>query len=161
VPYDTGLINLPIARSKNDFRKKEVVKAVGLVQGAAQSAGAGFRTLWRGEERDAVTRYKVIKRVEKFGEKLSVVAFYPETGRTHQIRVHAKSIGHPIVGDNLYGPRSDKSEKLENKIFKVTSKLKREKKVRHLLHAKSIQFLSPETGEVKRLESKPPKEFNM
>ena len=157
IPFETGLINLPIARSKNDFRKKEVVKAVGLVQGAAQSATAGFRTLWRGEERDAVTRYKVVKRIEKFGEKLTIVIFLPETGRTHQIRVHAKSIGHPIVADNLYGPRSSKSEKLEFKIFKTKDK----KKIRHLLHAKSISFLNPTTSEVVKVESKLPKEFDM
>ncbi len=50
--------------------------------------------------RAAITHYKVIKH---FGKTASLVAAYPKTGRTHQIRVHMKYIGHPILGDKLYG----------------------------------------------------------
>lgn len=156
IPYETGLIDLPIARSKNDFRKKQVVRTISQVTGGANVETAGVKTTWRGEERSAVTRYKVIKRAEVFGCKLSLVSFYPETGRTHQIRVHAKSMGHPIVADNLYGPRNEASATLLEKIFKS----KNESKYRHLLHAKSISFTNPENGEILKVESPIPKEFS-
>ena len=50
--------------------------------------------------KDAVTHYKVL---ERFGN-YTYMEFQLETGRTHQIRVHMKSIGHPILGDDIYGP---------------------------------------------------------
>lgn len=84
VKTDTGLIDKPIGRSKNDFRK--------------WSAEYGAR----GDKREAVTAYKVLKR-EKIATYLEA---YPETGRTHQIRVHLKAIGHPVVHDQLYAPKS-------------------------------------------------------
>jgi 23S rRNA pseudouridine1911/1915/1917 synthase len=138
--HDTGIIDSPIARSKNDFRKKEVVKKT-----------SSHMERFRGEEREAMTRYKVLKRLELFGEKVTLVAFFPETGRTHQIRIHSKSIGHPIVGDHLYGP--DKAE-FEKKFFKNT-KLKNN--TRQLLHARAISFFDPGTGEMLKVESPLPK----
>lgn len=53
--------------------------------------------------KSAQTRYKVLKEIEQEGRTLSLVALYPKTGRTHQLRVHMLHIGHPIVGDVLYG----------------------------------------------------------
>ena len=50
-----------------------------------------------------ITEYEVICS----SEKLSVIKAYPVTGRTHQIRVHMSHIGHPILGDNMYGEKSD------------------------------------------------------
>lgn len=146
--YDTGIIDGQIARSKSDFRKHEVVK------------NSLFGKVTRGTEREAVTRYKVVDRMEKFGEKMSLVKFYPETGRTHQIRVHAKSLGHPIVADHLYGPGGERAEKLEKKLFKVKTKAGA-KNIRQLLHAASVTFVDPETNERLKIESKLPKEFKL
>lgn len=140
--YDTGIIDAPIARSKSDFRKKEIVKVT-------SSANEKFR----GEERQALTRYKVLKRFSLFGEKVSLVTFFPETGRMHQIRIHSKSLGHPIVGDHLYGKIN---KKFEDKFFKNT---KAKNNTRHLLHAKSITFFNPESGEQIKVESPIPKDF--
>jgi 23S rRNA pseudouridine1911/1915/1917 synthase len=139
VRYDTGLIDLPIARSKNDFRKKEVVKIT-----------SSTREKFRGTERDAVTRYKVLKRFELIGQKVSLVNFYPETGRMHQIRIHSKSLGHPIVGDHLYGKTDEVWEK------KLFGKLP----VRHLLHAEKISFHNPFSGETIEVKSPVPKDFS-
>jgi len=86
VKDDTGIIKKPIGRSKSDFRK--------------WSAEYGAR----GDKREAVTEYKVLAR-EKNTTYLEV---YPKTGRTHQIRVHLKAIGHPIVTDSLYAPKKEK-----------------------------------------------------
>src|SRR5690625_6814217 len=53
--------------------------------------------------RDAITHYQVLKEEEEF----SLVQVVLETGRTHQIRVHFSTIGHPIIGDELYGSSRD------------------------------------------------------
>ncbi len=133
--FETGIIDKAIARSKNDFRKKDVVSE---------------NENTRGEERGAITRYKLIRRfeIEIDGKifKLSLVNFYPKTGRMHQIRVHAKSIGHPVLGDKLYG-----SKAFEPHFRKVIN--------RQLLHAKSIEFENIETNKRQKIESVLPIDF--
>jgi 23S rRNA pseudouridine1911/1915/1917 synthase len=52
------------------------------------------------------TEYKVLKEFEKAGEEYTLLELKPKTGRTHQLRVHLAAIGHPIVGDNMYGKSS-------------------------------------------------------
>lgn len=103
--------------------------------------GTTKRTVWEGKmTKEAVTEYKVLKYLERenFQEEkrrtnfLSLVEVYPKTGRTHQIRIHFASIGHPIVNDELYGPK----EKLNG--------LKRQ-----FLHAKSIEFSQNEKSKIK------------
>lgn len=92
IRHDTGMISLPIARAKSDFRKRTVVD---LFSGDA-----------RGEEREAITRYKVLARsTASDGKQYTYVECYPLTGRTHQIRAHFRGIRHPIIGDDLYGSR--------------------------------------------------------
>lgn len=83
-----GVIDKPIGRSKSDFRK--------------WSAEYGAR----GELREAVTEYRVLATGIAKGSKLSYLEVYPHTGRTHQIRVHLKAVGHPILCDKLYAPKS-------------------------------------------------------
>jgi 23S rRNA pseudouridine1911/1915/1917 synthase len=87
--------------------------------------GTVKRTVFKGKApREAVTEYKVLKIYEDAkGSEFSYVLVKPKTGRTHQIRVHFSSIGHPLVGDKLYGKRGS-IEGLG----------------RHFLHAKSIAF---------------------
>lgn len=83
-----GTIDKKIGRSTSDFRK--------------WSAEYGAR----GELREAVTDYRVIGEGEAGGTKLSYLEVNPHTGRTHQIRVHLKAVGHPILCDKLYAPKS-------------------------------------------------------
>lgn len=87
VKEDEGVIDRPIARSRKDFRLW-----------SAQRGG-------RGEARDAVTDYKVLKRDEE--KDVTFIEASPHTGRTHQIRVHFKAINHPVVADSLYAPKRD------------------------------------------------------
>lgn len=54
--------------------------------------------------RAAITDWRVLKRFETDGEPVTYLELSPKTGRTHQLRVHLASIGHPIVGDHLYAP---------------------------------------------------------
>lgn len=75
---DEGRINAPIGRHPVQ-RKKMSVR--------------------HDSERDAITKYKVLKRFKE----ATLVELYPQTGRTHQLRVHLASIGHPILGDTEYG----------------------------------------------------------
>lgn len=82
-----GCIQDPIGRSQSDFRKYVCGRFA------------------RGELREAVTYYQVLKEFEKMGDKYSYISVEPKTGRTHQIRVHMKHINHGIVADSLYMPK--------------------------------------------------------
>lgn len=115
IKEDTGTINAPIGRSKKD-RKKMAINEEG---------------------RPAVTHFKVL---ERFGE-YTLIECQLETGRTHQIRVHLKYIGHPVAGDPLYGPR---------KTLKGNGQF---------LHAKLLGFKHPRTGEEMVFEVDPPAIF--
>ena len=115
IKEDTGTINAPIGRSKKD-RKKMAINEEG---------------------RPAVTHFKVL---ERFGE-YTLIECQLETGRTHQIRVHLKYIGHPVAGDPLYGPR---------KTLKGNGQF---------LHAKLLGFKHPRTGEEMVFEVDPPTIF--
>ena len=77
--------------------------------------------------RNAVTEYKVLQRFDGY----TLCEFSLKTGRTHQIRVHAKHLGHPVVGDMVYGFKSNK--------FKLNGQL---------LHAKGLSFVHPTTNEL-------------
>ncbi len=92
--------------------------------------------------KEAVTRYARISnfKFQISNEELSLVELYPETGRTHQIRVHLKYINHPIVGDYLYAGRK-------------TSRSDREWAARVMLHAYKIHFTHPTTGQILAIEA--------
>ncbi len=106
IKNNEGIINRPIGKSRSDFRKR-----------------SSFDNL-RGKIREAITEYKVLQRFKDF----TFIECYPKTGRTHQIRVHMKFIGHPIVGDILYGGRK---------------KIPPEGLARQFLHANSIEITLP------------------
>ena len=89
--------------------------------------------------REAVTHYEVIERFKSF-TFLSVI---PKTGRTHQIRVHLASLGHPILGDKLYG--GNKPGFLKNQ--------------RQALHAERLEFAHPVSGKILTFECPIPKDF--
>ena len=112
LPNDRGVIEAPIGRSEKD-RKKQAVTAKG---------------------KPALTRFQVL---ERFGD-YSLVELQLETGRTHQIRVHMAYIGHPVAGDEVYGPR---------KTLKGHGQF---------LHARTLGFTHPRTGEVLEFTAEAP-----
>lgn len=97
----------------------------------------------RGKE--ALTRWKVL---ERYGF-LSFLEIRIETGRTHQIRVHLNSIGHPILGDNTYGNSAKRVQAVQD--TKVRSRIKSLK--RHALHAGRLAFAHPRTHEKLEFEA--------
>lgn len=89
--------------------------------------------------KEAMTHYKILK---TFGSIASLVECRLETGRTHQIRVHLTSIGHPLIGDPLYGSAPHKAPlALRKALMGLTQNL------RPLLHAWRIEFVHPRTQE--------------
>lgn len=112
---DEGVIDLPIGRHKKDFRRQSVSFV---------------------HSKHALTRYKVLKRFSK----ATLLELIPETGRTHQLRVHLAHLGHPILGDAKYGRKSD---------F-----------IRLALHARELGFGHPGNSKFISFQSELPLEFN-
>ena len=92
--------------------------------------------------REAITRYKVIKRWGTGLRKFTFLEVFPKTGRTHQIRVHMKAIDHPVVCDPLYNPQGPYPKEIK----------------RMALHAHSIEFKDLK-GKIVKIESPLPLVF--
>lgn len=114
---DEGTIHSPIGRHPNDRKKMSINSKNG---------------------KDAVTHYKVLERFHGY----TLVECRLETGRTHQIRVHMASIGHPLLGDQVYGPAKQP--------FRLQGQT---------LHAGVLGFLHPRTGEYMEFSAPLPKYF--
>ena len=114
---DNGVVDQPIGRSRSDRKKMDVVS----------------------DGRSAQTHYTVLRRFRDF----TLVQFELKTGRTHQIRVHAKWLGHPVVGDRTYGYAKQK--------FSLNGQL---------LHAAKLTFTHPATGKEMTFEAPLPDYFS-
>lgn len=117
VSNDEGVIHAPIGRHPIDRKKMAINEKNG---------------------KDAITHYKVLQRFERY----TYMEFVLETGRTHQIRVHMASIGHPLLGDEVYGPA------------KCPYQLQGQ-----TLHAMTIGFRHPSTGEYVEFSAPLPEYF--
>ena len=134
------------------LERKTVKKYVALVHGEFKEAKGLINTpierigqkFYVGKDlsRMAITEWEVVK---KIGEN-TLVELTPHTGRTHQLRVHMRYLGHPIVSDPLYGDRKTWKRDLEfcPRLF---------------LHAKYLEFTHPVTGEKVHFEAKLPTEL--
>lgn len=124
---DRGTINAPISR--DSIRRTRMT-----------TRGHGGR--------EAITHYTVQRRIESSFGKFSLLEVQIATGRTHQIRVHLSSLGHPIVGDALYGaPRELRCREAALSL------------PRNFLHAAALQFTHPRTGELLLLSRSLPAEL--
>lgn len=116
---EDGTVNAPIGRHPVDRKKMAINHKNG---------------------RDAITHYKVLKH---FSKGYTYIECSLETGRTHQIRVHMASIGHPILGDDVYGPQKTKIKNLTGQT----------------LHAKTLGFIHPDTNKYVEFDSPLPDYF--
>jgi len=108
-----------------EFKQRKIKKTyVAFIAGAPSRNEGQINLPIDGQE--AITKYKTIEKIKDF----AVVEVYPLTGRTNQIRIHFKHIGHPILGERKYAFRRD---------FKIKAK-------RLCLHAKALSFTHPMTG---------------
>lgn len=121
--HSEGVIDSPIIRSVRHRKKMSLGKD-----------GIG---------RNAISKYRT-KKIIRINTKYQVSLLEVEimTGRTHQIRVHMAALGHPIIGDGVYGNRSI------NKLFERKFSL-----MRQFLHAREIEFVSPATKKEVKVES--------
>ncbi|MBF0489717.1 MAG: RluA family pseudouridine synthase [Candidatus Omnitrophica bacterium] len=115
IQYDQGVVDVNIGRHPKYHDQRRVVE--------------------KGEGKEAVSLYQVLKRFKKS----TLVALFPQTGRTHQLRIHMKHLGHPILGDEKYGRRESFS--------------------RLALHAQSIAFEHPITKQSIEFSCPVPAEF--
>ena len=120
---DKGTVDAPIGRCPGDRKKMAIVK----------------------DGRCAVTHYEVICEFPSF----TYAKMELETGRTHQIRVHMSHIGHPIIGDTVYGGGKTPFERVNASLLSG-----------QCLHAKELSFPHPVTREIMHFESPLPKEFS-
>ena len=118
VSEDEGTINGAIGRNPKDRKKMAINEANG---------------------KPAITHYKVLKRFQNY----TYMQFQLETGRTHQIRVHMASIGHPLLGDPLYSSGKSPYKNLQGQT----------------LHAMNLGFVHPTTGEFLEISAKLPEYF--
>jgi len=103
--------------------------------------------------KSAVTHYRVLRRL---GDHAAIVACRLETGRTHQIRVHLAALGHPVIGDPLYGGGGRRRlDRLAEPAREVLSRFNRQ-----ALHARSLGFRHPRNSEEIRIESNLPADIN-
>jgi 23S rRNA pseudouridine1911/1915/1917 synthase len=119
-----GTIDAPIGRHPQDRLRMAVVRAGG---------------------KRAVTRWRLI---EAAGTRAARLEVRLETGRTHQIRVHLAQLGHPLLGDRLYGARPPRGAQLPVRLDRI------------LLHARRLGFEHPITGERLAFDEPPPAEFD-
>ncbi|MDD4045949.1 MAG: RluA family pseudouridine synthase [Tissierellia bacterium] len=117
IKEDEGEINAPLGRSEKDRKK---------------------RTVTNKNSKEAITNFWVVERYGNY----TLVKLKLKTGRTHQIRVHMKHISHPVVGDDVYGSKSNK--------FGLEGQL---------LHSKILGFVHPTTGKYMEFESELPDYF--
>ncbi len=103
--------------------------------------------------KNAITHYKILK---YFTKNATLVECKLETGRTHQIRVHMTQIGHPLIGDSVYGRKKNVTDKTisEDKRAYISEF------PRQALHAKTLGFIHPRTNEYIFFDSKLPNDFN-
>jgi 23S rRNA pseudouridine1911/1915/1917 synthase len=114
--------------------------------------------------RTAVSHYEVVRRFDTRFGKFTLVRVRIETGRTHQIRVHMASLGHPVVGDTLYGASAQLTDLVAaqaptSKAARRKSDPERLRLGRNFLHAAELEFTHPVTGKLLSLTAPLPDEL--
>lgn len=156
----SGLLILAKNKNSFSFMKKQFQERIieksylALVKGCPQSkegtidsaiGRVGIKRTTRekdghlNDRKEALTHYKVLRKFQEY----SLLEVSPKTGRTHQIRVHLKSIGFPVLGDKLYNPKESEAPKDLTRLF---------------LHAFRLKFVSP-SGKALTIEADLPEDL--
>jgi 23S rRNA pseudouridine1911/1915/1917 synthase len=107
--------------------------------------------------REAVTHYSVVRKIDSPYGKFALVELKIETGRTHQIRVHMSSLGHPVVGDALYGaPGELRSQSNKRRAAGMPAILALN---RNFLHSATLELTHPRTQQTLKFSRPLPKEL--
>jgi 23S rRNA pseudouridine1911/1915/1917 synthase len=152
-----GMPGPPMVLLNRQFESREVEKGYlaivrgrieadeGVIDSAMRPVTSGLHLLMEvhPEGLSARTAYRVVER----RASATLVHLFPETGRQHQLRVHLASIGHPIVGDKLYGPEREAAFLEHIETGMTPELLARLGHARHALHAHRVVFLHPGTNE--------------
>jgi 23S rRNA pseudouridine1911/1915/1917 synthase len=109
--------------------------------------------------RAAVSHYEVIRRISTRFGKFTLLRVEIETGRTHQIRVHMASIGHPVVGDTLYGAAGRLTEPQNGRAARAGAGGESLRLGRNFLHAARLEFVHPVSGRPLQLDAPLPREL--
>ncbi len=109
--------------------------------------------------RSAVSHYEVVRGLTTRFGKFTLVRVRIETGRTHQIRVHMASIGHPVVGDTLYGAAGQLADQVAQQSSRKKQVVEKLRLGRNFLHAAQLEFSHPRSGKVLQLEAPLPQEL--
>jgi 23S rRNA pseudouridine1911/1915/1917 synthase len=109
--------------------------------------------------RSAVSHYKVLEKFQSAYGKFALVEVRIETGRTHQIRVHLASLGHPVVGDTLYGAAGELNPGNPGRTVGAARALPRLSLDRNFLHAARVEFAHPATARALKFEASLPGEL--
>ncbi len=128
---------LALVYGKVENRTGRIDKPMGIKSGTIRRSVTATKMV-----KPAVTDYEVVKHLEIGGKDFTLLKVMPRTGRTHQIRVHLAFIGHPVMGDKVYGGKRGQLAGLD----------------RQFLHAQSIEFTGPDGGRVK-FEAELPEEL--
>jgi 23S rRNA pseudouridine1911/1915/1917 synthase len=107
----------------------------------------------------ALTRFAVERRFVRDGAPFAVLRCFPETGRQHQIRVHAREAGFPLVGDKIYGPDPGYFDRFSKHCLEPEA-WARLRLSRHALHATRLAFPHPATGAPLAFESPMPPDLS-
>ncbi len=117
------------------------------------------------EARDAVSHYKVLERIQSGAGEFTLLEVEIETGRTHQIRVHMQALGHPVVGDTVYGAPG-RIKGLTQRTMQVTdpetgtvTTSEAPTLGRNFLHAAHLELTHPATGDPLVLDAPLPPEL--
>ncbi|MDR0851783.1 MAG: RluA family pseudouridine synthase [Clostridiales Family XIII bacterium] len=133
---DKGMVDAPLGRDPKDRKRQKVM-----------IDGSGRR---------AVTHYEVL---ERFADTASLLRLRLETGRTHQIRAHMAHIGHPVLGDDVYGTAKDLRKIAAHGHAAENPNGVSGEVSGQYLHAAVLGFIHPVTGEYMEFETPPPEDF--